>query len=138
MCYLVCGQFPLRDLPFFFFMLVTMPSWIEITTWAFAAIGFLNTLRTLIANYAPNTRVGKWFRTPPAPPAPNPDHPPKWRRLMERRLEMTENILAEFRRQNALLQEPMQAVVTFSPQTRRPGLRKRANSAAEGSRGQAQ
>ncbi|KAH8669648.1 hypothetical protein BGZ60DRAFT_528121 [Tricladium varicosporioides] len=34
-----------------------MPSWIEITTWAFAAIGFFNTIRTLITNYAPNTRV---------------------------------------------------------------------------------
>jgi hypothetical protein len=114
-----------------------MPSWIEITTWAFAALGFLNTLRTLIAHHAPNTRVGKWFRTPPAPPAPNPE-PPEWRLLMERRLNMTEKILEELQRQNSLPQESIQAVVTFSPQPHRPGLRKRANSAAEGSRGQAQ
>lgn len=51
---------------------------------------------------------------------------------------MTKNILAKLQRRNALPQEPMQAVVTLSPQPRRPGLRKRANSAAEGSRGQAQ
>lgn len=135
LCYLVYGQFPLRNLPFFF-MLITMPSWIEITLWAFAAIGFLNTLRDLIINYAPNTRIGKWLLTPPPPPTPNPD--PKWREIMEKRLETTENILAELRRQNAFSQEPMQAVVTFSPRPRRSGLRNRANTSEDGSRGQAQ
>lgn len=96
MCNLVCGQSPRRDLPFFFSILVTMPSWIEITTWAFAAIGFLNTLKALIINYAPTTRIGKWFRTP-APPQPPILNPPSggnsWRRgwLRQRRFWRSSN-----------------------------------------------
>lgn len=57
---------------------------------------------------------------------------------MQRRLATTEGILEELQRQNALSQEPIEAVVTIGRQSRLPGLRILANKSAEGSRGQTQ